>query len=262
MIEASIGDLQLSAMVFARIAAMVFTMPVLSARTVPAFAKIGLAAFAAAAVVPSVADAGYPMIADGLQFTLTLAGETLIGMLIGLFITIGFSALQMAGQMASLHLGFGAAEVFDPLSQEPVPLIGQFFHLMAVLVFLSTGAFHKLFLLGVSRSFSWMRPSDLAGAKTELIDLFIRSLGGLLQAAMTIALPILGVMLLVQVALSLLTRTVPQMDSFVLGLPVSIGVGLVVLAIMMPFLLEAFALVIDGALGQLGIAFDVVGGQR
>ena len=262
MIDASIADLQVSALVFARIVAMVLTMPVLSARTVPAVAKIGLAVFAAAAVAPSVAGAGYPLPADGLQFALTLAGEALIGVLIGLFITVMFSALQVAGQMVSLHVGFGAAEVFDPLTQAPVPLLGQFFHLMAVFVFLITGAFHKLFLLGVSRSFGWVRPSDLAGAQTELIDLFARSLGGLLQAALTIALPILGTMLLVWVALGLLARTAPQMSPFVLGLPVSIGVGLVVLAITLPFLLEAFAAVIDAAFGQLGATLDAIGGAR
>lgn len=261
MIETSISELQVGALVFARIIAMVFTMPVLSARTIPAVAKIGLAAFTAAAVAPSVAGSGYPLPADGLQFALTLSGEALIGVLIGLFVTVMFSVLQSAGQMVSLHVGFSVAEVFDPLTQAPVPLLGQFFHLMAVFVFLITGAFHELFLIGVSQSFGWMRPSDLAGAQTALIDLFAHSLGGLLQAALTIGLPILGTMLLVSVALGLLARIAPQMSPFVLGMPLSIGVGLIVLAIALPFMLEAFAAVIDAAFRQLGATLDAVGGS-
>lgn len=262
VIERALGDLRLSVLVFARIAAMVFTMPVVSSRAVPAVGRIGLAVFVTAATAPAVAGSGYPVPADDVRFLLTAAGEALIGVVIGLFVTVAFTAMQAAGRLASLHAGVGAAHVFDPLAREPAPPLGQFFHLMAVFVFLVTGALHRLFLLGVSRSFGWVRPGDLARAQTELLELFAYSMGRLLESALTIALPILGTMVLVSVALGLVTRTAPALNALVLGLPVSIGVGLLVLAIAIPFLLEAFAAVLDAAFGRIGSFLDMIGGVR
>ncbi len=260
MIDPAIEDLRLSALVFARVAAMVFTMPVISSRAVPVVARIGLAAFVAAATAPAVAGSDYPVPADDVRFLLTAAGEALIGVVIGLFVTVTFTAMRAAGHLASLHVG--AAQVFDPLAREPAPPLGQFFHLMAVFVFLVTGASHRLFLLGVSRSFGWVRPGDLARAQTELLELFAYSVGRLLESALTIALPILGTMVLVSVALGLLTRTAPALNAFVLGLPVSTGAGLLVLAFAIPFLLDAFAAVLDAAFVRIGSFLDAIGGAR
>ena len=260
MIDPALDDLRLSVLVFARIAAMVFTMPVVSSRAVPVAARLGLAVFVAAATAPAVIGTDYPVPADDLRFLLTAVGEALIGVVIGLSVTVTFTAMRAAGHLASLHAG--AAQIFDPVTWEPAPPLGQFFHLMAVFVFLVTGALHRLFLLGVSRSFGWVRPGDLAQARTELLELFAYSVGRLLQSALTIALPILGTMVLVSVALGLLTRTAPAQGAFMLGFPVSIGVGLLVLAIAIPFLLDAFAAVLDGAFVQVGSFLDAIGGGR
>lgn len=260
VIGLAVEDLRLSALVFARVAAMVFTLPVVSSRAVPVAARIGLAAFVTAATAPAVTGAGYPVPADDVRFLLTAAGEALIGVVIGLFVTVTFTAMRAAGHLASLHLG--AAHGFDPLAQEPAPPLGQFFHLMAVLVFLVTGALHRPFLIGVSRSFGWVRPVDLAQAQTELPELFAYGVSRLLESALTIALPILGTMVLVSVAVGLLTRTAPALGGFALGLPVSTGAGLLVLAIAIPFLLDAFAAVLDAGFVRIGSFLDAIGGER
>lgn len=260
VIDLAIQDLRLSALVFARVAGLVFTMPVVSSRAVPVAARIGLAAFVAAATAPAVAGSGYPVPADDVRFLFTAAGEALIGVVIGLFVTVTFAAMRAAGHVASLHIGAGLG--FDPLAREPAPPLGQFFHLMAVFVFLVTGALRRPFLLGVSRSFGWVRPGDLAQAQTELLELFAYSVGRLLQSALTIALPILGTMVLVSVAIGLLTRTAPALNGFVLGLPVTTGAGLLVLAIAIPFLLDAFAAILDAGFVRIGSFLDAIGGGR
>ena len=159
----------------------------------------------------------------------------------------------------SLSVGFGVAELFDPLSGHQSPLLSQVFSVLALLVFLSVGGLHRLLLVGVAGSFQALRAADLvisleAGA-VRGAGLLLQRAGGslsrLFSNALTIALPIFGALLLVSTALALLAKAAPQMNLLMLGLPVSLGAGLVLLLLTLPLLLDAAAAVIDGGFVEL-----------
>ena len=279
MIRGLLDDLGVGLLVLARVLAMIQVAPLLSSRAIPQVGKIGLAMFIAMVALPGVAAAGYPLPPSGMQYGLLLLGEALLGALIGFLAYLAFAALRLAGQFISLSVGFGVAELFDPLSGQRSPLLSQVFSLLALLVFLSVGGLHRLLLVGVAGSFQALRATDLvvsleAGALRGaglLLQRAAGSLSRLFSTALTIALPIFGALLLVSIALALLAKAAPQMNLLMLGLPVSIGAGLVLLLLTLPLLLDAAAAVVDGGfedlrrlLAELGVAARALpqGGTR
>lgn len=259
MIRGLLDDLGVGLLVLARVLAMIQVAPLLSSRAIPQVGKIGLAVFVALIALPGVAAAGYPLPPSGMQYGLLLLGEALLGALLGFLVYLAFAALRLAGQFMSLSVGFGVAELFDPLSGHQSPLLSQVFSVLALLVFLSVGGLHRLLLVGVAGSFQALRAADLvisleAGA-VRGAGLLLQRAGGslsrLFSNALTIALPIFGALLLVSTALALLAKAAPQMNLLMLGLPVSLGAGLVLLLLTLPLLLDAAAAVIDGGFVEL-----------
>jgi flagellar biosynthetic protein FliR len=89
-------------------------------------------------------------------------------------------------------MGFGASQVFDPLAQVEIPLIGQFLNLIGLAVFLSVTGMQRLFLLGLAGSFRVMKGTDFLAAGPFLQETFIKAIGGLFEQSLVLASPILG----------------------------------------------------------------------
>jgi flagellar biosynthetic protein FliR len=247
MIEAMVTNIRLFLLVFFRVIAMIEVAPLLSSSSIPQMAKIGLAFFTASTVFPWVLQSGYTIPANPVDYFFLVLGEVAIGLLIGFLLLLIFSAFQLAGQFFSLQMGFGASEVFDPLSQVEVPLMGEFLNLIAMLVFIAISGTGKFLLVGVLRSFQHLRAVDLVTHKEAIISLLVSGLGGLFQSALTISFPILGTLLLVSIVMGLLAKAAPQMDVLTMGFPVSIAVSFIILFATLPFLMTAFERIIDGS---------------
>ncbi len=251
MIEALVTNIRLFLLVFFRIIAMVEVTPLLSSSSIPQVAKIGLSFFTAATVFPWVLQSGYTIPANPVDYFFLILGEVAIGLLIGFLLLLIFSAFQLAGQFFSLQMGFSAAEVFDPLSQVEIPLMGQFLNLIAMLVFIAISGTGKFLLVGVLTSFQHLRAVDLVVHKGEIIQLLVSGLGGLFQSALTISFPILGTLILVSIVMGLLAKAAPQMDVLTMGFPLSIGVSFLILFGTLPFLMTTFERIIDGSFQTL-----------
>ncbi len=257
-------DLGVALLVLARVIAMMQVAPLFSSPAIPQPGRLGLALFIAVVALPGVIAGGYPVPASGVQFALLLIGEALVGVLLGFLVLLGFTALQTAGAFISLPVGFGVVELLDPFTAGRSPLLGQLFHVLAVMAFLSVGGLHRLMLDGVAGSFHALRAADLvvsfeAGTGRGaglLLHTVAGSLGRLFGTAMAIALPIFAALLLVSLALALLARVAPYMNLLMLGLPLSLGAGLVILLVALPLLLTAAAAALDDGFATLRRMLD------
>ncbi|MDR1315598.1 MAG: flagellar biosynthetic protein FliR [Spirochaetales bacterium] len=251
MISELPANAQVFFLIFARVLALVETAPLLSSESVPQIAKVALAFFASFLVFPWVQAAGYPIPELGLDYALLALGEALIGVLIGFFLILVYSVFQLAGQFYSLQMGFGASEVFDPLAQIEIPIVGQFLNLVAMLIFLLVGGFQKVFLTGVYRSFEAMRAVDLVIYRNDIIRMTLLGMTRLFEQSLVISFPILGILFLVSVTTGLLAKASPQMNLLTLGFPISIGTAFIVLFLMLPILAETFSAIIDYGFAEL-----------
>ncbi len=245
MIETLIANFRVFLLVLARTTALVEVAPLTSSQAVPQTAKMGLALFTAVAVFPWVLAGGYPLPDNVVDYFLLVIGEALIGIVLAFFVNIVFTAFQVGGQFFSLQMGFGASEVFDPLALVEVPLTGQFLNLVGMYTFLVISGFHKMFLVGIYRSFRSIRAVDLVAGREVLFPLFVKSLGQLFANALTISFPVLGTLLLVSVTMGLLAKAAPQMNLLMMGFPLAIGVAYIILILSMPLLVGAFARLLD-----------------
>ena len=207
--------------------------------------------FTGIVIFPWVAEQGYLIPDSGLAYGMLLIGEILIGLILGFMLTVIYSAFLLSGQLYSMQMGFGASQVYDPLAQIQIPLMGQFINLMAMFIFVLVGGFQKIFLMGVLRSFEAVKAVDLVNVREPILNLILRSMTILFEQALIIAFPILGVLLLISVSMGLLAKAAPQMNLLMLGFPIKISMAFLMLFLAMPFLLEAFNRVIDSSFYEL-----------
>jgi flagellar biosynthetic protein FliR len=247
-------------LVAVRALALIETAPLLSSDAIPQVAKVALAGFAAYAAYPIVQTSAYSGDSFTLVFAAMVLGEALIGIIIGFFISIALSAFASAGQLFSLQMGFGASETYDPLAQIENPLMGQYLNLIAMLVFLTVGGFQQLFIGGFQRSLEALSAARLLTAREGFLRLLTTGLSDLMVDSLLIAMPILGTLFLVSVAMGLMTKAAPQMNLLTEGFSISITIAFVLILATMPFLVESFARVIAAGFAKLDAAWAAVGG--
>lgn len=260
VLEAIARNAPLFFLIFVRIYALMRIAPITSSAAIPGIARIAMVFFVSFAVYPTVGAGGYPIPNTGLGFILLLVGEALIGILTALFLVVMFAVFQLAGQFFSLQMGFGASQVFDPMAQIQIPLVGQFLNMIAMMVFVMSGGLQRIFLHGVLGSFTAMRAVDIAANRGDLYSLVVDSLPGLFSQALILAFPILGTLFLLQVTMGLFGKAAPQMNLLMLGFPAAIGLAFTIILLILPFLVEAFEIVIDGAFGQIQTMFSGMAG--
>ncbi|MBN2655463.1 MAG: flagellar biosynthetic protein FliR [Spirochaetales bacterium] len=249
-------DGQIFLLIFARIIALMLLIPIMSSTAFPGPARAGLAFFTALAVFPMAKNLGFVIPDTGLIYALLIIGEVLIGVLLAFIVQLVFTVFQLAGQMFSIQMGFGASQVYDPLSQIEVPLLGQFLNLVSMLVFLVIGGMKKIFLTGIYQSFAAVKAIDVFSQRDMLVTYFSGVLGKLFEQAIIIAFPIMGTLILLSVTMGLLAKAAPQMNLLMVGFPIQITVGFIMMLAAMPFLIEKFSMIIDAGFSQILTILD------
>ncbi len=252
-------------LIFARIFAMLLVLPMFSMRSASRVAKVALAGYMAFFIF-GTCDLSYylPYIAqDGsfsMEYFLILIGEVLIGIILGFFITMIFSAFSTAGQFLAFQMGFSAASSYDSLSQVENPLMGQFFNLIAMLVFMQTHWFQKLFLQGLVTSFSSLNAISIVQSTESIVKFVISGLSSLFVDALVISLPVMGSLFLISICTGLLTKAAPQMNLLSEGFPIMIMLAFVIIAFILPDMIDFFVRSFEKGFADLFDFFKNVSG--
>lgn len=231
---------QLLLLIFARVFTILRIAPVFSSTSFPRIVRILLAFFTAMLLVSTVAARGYIIPDNIFQYGLLFVGEILIGVAIGFIIALIMAVFQLAGQFFSVPVGFGAAQAFDPLAQIEVPLLGQFYNLIAVFLFLTIGGLQRIFLVGILQSFYSLTAADIVYLREPLVSLLLFRLTQLFAQALVISFPIIGLLILVYLVIGLIAKAAPQMNLLILGFPFSVGVAFFILFISFPQIADSF----------------------
>ena len=156
-------------------------------------------------------------------------GEAFAGLIIGYTAFLLFSGVEMAGEIVDIQVGFGLVNVIDPAGGSQVSILGQFYYIVAMMFFLAVDGHHAL-LKAMGDSFKLMPPGSVVWFKQPghagplLANFFTRLFGIALQ----VAAPSIAVLFLTNLSMGLLARTLPQMNVFIVGMPMNIVVGLLV----------------------------------
>lgn len=218
-------------LVFCRTTGIFSVAPIYGNAHVPVYTRVGLAACLAFIFTPMVAAGHVAPPTDLITLTFAIVRESAVGLAIGFVGMLLFMVIQSAAELIDLQMGLGFASLVDPNNQHS-SIVGQFYYIIATLIFLSVNAHHML-LEGLADSFSVIPLGHMTfnpAATGTIITIF----NHLFVAAIKIGGPIIGVILLTDVALGILARTVPQLNVLVVGFPAKIFVGLATIIVAMP----------------------------
>ncbi len=227
----TVGHWDIFMLVLVRVAAMVMVAPVLGARPVPSQVKVGLAVLLAVILTP-LQKVPEPLFTNWLTILLSVAHEVVIGLLLGFAATLLFSAVQMAAQIVGVQIGFTFSNTLDPLSSQSSGFMETLYSLLSVVVFLNLGG-HYALITGLSQSFE-LAPVGLHGPAPVIGERLVTLSSLAFGTALRLAMPVVGTMLLVDAAMALVTRSIPQMNVFAVGLPVKMVVGILTLVALTP----------------------------
>jgi flagellar biosynthetic protein FliR len=219
-------------LVFVRVGAMLFSAPLLSGRSVPAMLKVGLALLLAFLLVPVNQGHFVEVPFEWVPLTLLTMKELGVGVIVGFVTNLVFNAMQLAGQFIGLQIGFSLANVLDPIFSQSVSILDQLYTVVAGLIFLAIDGHHML-ILGIQQTLDLV-PIGTLNISGQMIQQLIVLTGGVFVAAVRIALPVIAALLLSDIALGLISRTLPQMNVFIVGMPVKLFVGFFVLLATLP----------------------------
>lgn len=215
-----------------RILGMIMVAPVFGHTSVPRHVKIGLGIFITLIVAPTLP--AMPDVALGSwQGLLILIQQLLIGLAIGFTMRVAFAAVDAAGEIVGLQMGLGFASFFDPQSAGQTLVISQFFNILVALLFLAVNA-HLLLINVLADSFHGLPVSTqpLAAAGFYSLASFGSSV---FSTGLQLSLPLIAILLMTNLALGILTRSAPQLNIFAIGFPITLGVGLIMLSLTLPY---------------------------
>ncbi|MCJ7615174.1 MAG: flagellar type III secretion system protein FliR [Desulfobacterales bacterium] len=234
----SLPQLQIFFLIFLRVSAIIMFIPIFDSRNIPVLFKAGLAFSISILLFPILKLDNIPFITSAIPFGIGVTGEILLGVIIGLSVSLIFAGIQLAGQLAGFQMGLAIANVMDPVTSAQVSVIAQLNNLLALLIFLTINA-HHLFLRAIAESFRLVPPFDFQFSNS-LVEHLISISGNMFIIAIKVGSPVIVALLLTSAAFGLISRTVPQMNVFLVAMPLKIVVGLLFLAFALPYLLPFF----------------------
>ncbi len=245
IIEFTQKNLAIFLLVFTRISAIFVAAPIFSSRNIPARVRVFIAIVIALIIAPMVIQKQTLAIPGTLlMYLLCVVTEFIIGACISFVLTLFFTIIQVSGELMDTQVGFGIVNVVDPQSGLQMPLIGNFLQALFTLVFFITDL-HHVFLMGLIDSFSILQINQ-AIIQPNMAMLIVELFVNMFKTAFQIAVPMLMVTLLVDISMGMLARTMPQMNVFVLGIPLKIAVGLFMLSVFLPTYLYILKVTYNG----------------
>lgn len=216
---------------FIRFSTVFFFLPLFSMRNIPFMVKAGVSFLLALVVAPpgiSIDSLTHP-----LMWVMLVFQEMAVGFVLVFSTILVFGIVYFAGQLIDVPMGFGMVSIFDPSSNMQIPVFSQFFHLLGSLVFLSIDG-HLWLLRALARSYDILPLGEVFSLELTL-QTFLTLGGRIFALGLQIALPVMGTILLTDLSLGIVTKAVPQINVFVLGFPIKIMVGMILLTFVLPY---------------------------
>jgi flagellar biosynthetic protein FliR len=223
-------------LVFVRMTGLFVVAPIFGRRNIPSYFKIGFSLFTSLILINTTVlqPAAYGDSIPG--YVLLVMKEFLIGLSMGYVAYLSYNAIYIAGEIIDMKIGFGVVNVMDPMSNIQVPITSNLYFIASMLIFLAIDGHHML-IKALYDSFSTLPPGNMAfgaGALGVVTELF----STVLATGFKMAAPIVATVLIADVALGTVSRMVPQMNVFVIGMPLKIIIGLMIVALTIPMFIE------------------------
>ena len=223
-------NIDLFLLVFMRVTGFVILNPIFGRSTVPTILKVAFSLLVASVITPTLNVA--VNINGVLPMVVAALTELSVGLAIGVVISILFAVVTIAGEYVDLQMGLGMAMMYDPGSGATMPVMGNFFNVIMMVVFFAGNA-HLSLLSLVADSFKAIAPGT--AFPTAASARFIVSMGqDMFELGLRMAVPVIAVEVIGLIAIALLMKAVPQINIFTVGIQIQTIIGILVVLLAAP----------------------------
>jgi flagellar biosynthetic protein FliR len=227
-------------LVLVRPGMLVMAAPALGGTFAPTPVKVATTVLLALVLAPTVA---VPAAGSDVSLTLVIAREVVIGLSLGLAVRAITAAAELGGHLSGYQIGFSYAATIDPVSGVRNSVITSLYGLLAMLAFLAVNGHHQI-LRALVASYDGL-PIGGGHVDQSILAGVRQILGLIFSVGVRLAAPLVLVLLIVELAVGLVSRSAPSLNFMVVGYPVRVVVGLIVLAAMVGVIPHVIATVID-----------------
>jgi flagellar biosynthetic protein FliR len=224
-----------------RVGAWLMLAPPFNTRSVPAMAKVVLALGVSFAIAPTLATQRLPSTTP--ELLVVAVTQLVIGAGMGFLTQVLFAAISAAGSLVDVYGGFQLAAAFDPLSMNTNSVFGRFYEMITTTLLVATGG-HLLVLGGLLYTFHYL-PLMASPDLSTWGDVLTTAAGMMFSVGVQIALPMVAVLFVADLALALLTKVAPAMHAMTVMYPVKIGLTLLLVGLSFPVLPQALSRLVD-----------------
>lgn len=215
-----------------RVMALIMTAPILSERAIPKRVKVGLGIIITVVIAPTLPEVDVPIFsAKAIWLALQ---QVMIGVAIGFTMQLAFAAIRTAGELIGLQMGLSFATFVDPSSHLNMPVLARIIDMLVMLLFLSFNG--HLWLISLLVDTFHTLPIGGNPVNSNAFLALTRAAGLIFLNGLMLALPVITLLLTVNLALGLLNRMAPQLSVFVIGFPVTLTVGMILMSLLMPLI--------------------------
>ena len=224
LFQLSFQELNAFFLVLTRVSIFMFLFPFFGARIIPTLAKIGLALLVALALCPMLDLRGSDVPTSPVGQVRLILGEFVVGLMLGVLLQVFFEGVKMMGEVVGFQTGFSITNILDPQSGVQVSVLSNLAYSMCIVLFLILNG-HHILLNSIRESFEIIRVGSV-GLSAKGLEAILGRCGELFIIAVKIGAPAMACLLLVNVALGVITKMMPQMNVMIVAFPVQIIAGL------------------------------------
>lgn len=231
-------------LILVRATSLFIISPVFGRKNMPAMLKIGFGVIIAFIILPTIDITSIQKYDSVLQYSLVVVNEFLIGLVLGFISYMSFTALYIAGEIIDTQIGFGMVNVIDPQSNIQMPVMANFLNIFAMLIFLLLDG-HHVIISAIFYSYKVL-PIGVMSVNSLVVNDFVKIFADMFIIGFKIAAPVTAAILIADLVLGILARTVPQMHVFEVGMPLKIVIGLGAVMVMIPIFITILDVIING----------------
>ena len=246
-------------LIFIRMTGLFVVSPIFGRQNIPVYYKIGFSLMAAIIVAYSIPAPEFAPFGSLLAFIFLIIKEFLIGLVLGYISYLVITAIYLAGQMIDMHIGFGMVSVFDPMSNIQIPITANFYFILTMLMFLAIDG-HHLLIYTLADSYIMLPLGSSLVFDQTMIDFLLRLFGSVFVISFKIAAPVTAAIFIADVSLGVISKAVPQVNVFVIGLPLKVFLGLLVIFFTITAFRNIVHILMGGMQDEMVRFMEILGG--
>jgi len=235
----TVVQIELWLLVLIRVSVMVFLLPIITTDDVPSRFRAGMAFFLSIIIFPSLPHTSVVIPSNVTAYTFLALREIYIGAVMGFAGTFVFAGLRFAGSWIDSETGFNMMQIMNPMAQEEDTPLGHLIFILFILVLLSTGGY-VFYIRSIAESFQIIPLASAQAASGSMLQIFTHMSAEAFLLGVKVASPVVATLFISSIALAMIARIMPQMNVWLVGMPMKIAVGTLTTIFALPLMLQAF----------------------